>query len=95
MWTAKNPNLPIHLLKLIRASAARYCISSVFKIEVFTFQNSPRSLDPTYKTDLDYGLEKQPLLYVGQVYLSFWGVGSILFILLFLMENPVSKQCRP
>ena len=28
-----------------------------FKTEAFTFQNSPDSLDPTYKTDLDYGLE--------------------------------------
>ena len=36
------------------------------------------------------------LLHVGQVHLSFYGcqVYFVTFIL-FLMENPVSKQCRP
>ena len=30
-----------------------YCISSVIRQSFFSFQNNPKDLDPSYKTDLD------------------------------------------
>ena len=32
-----------------------YCISSVIRQELFSFQNNPKYLDPSYKMDLDLG----------------------------------------
>ena len=42
---------PCHIVLKIQRPEGRYRISSV--ISFFSFQNNPKDLDPSYKTDLD------------------------------------------
>ena len=68
----------------------------------FSFQNNPKNLDMSYKTDLLDCLGRVnvvmyitvywwplPPLYVGQVYLTFYGCR--VYFVTFFMENPVSN----
>ena len=47
------PVLQIRMGNGLNLGAVAYSISSVIRWGLFSFQNNPKGLDPSYKTDLD------------------------------------------
>ena len=57
-----------------------YCVSSVVRQRVFSFQNNPKKLDPSYKMDL--GLWGKKLDPSYKMDLGLWGcLGTVKLIL--------------